>query len=228
MRARLLVLAAVLVSCGTGCGDDPGSGDERAEQARQAALDAGLDREVADFLGLAARGVTATYQASYPGPDDGTTLVVANRPPDRRVDLLRGDDVTEVRLVLDGEAFECTPDADSGRIETCERTDALVEPPGVFTASALDRLTAALTERRDDFEFRLEQRDIAGVEATCLVTERRRAADDGAPSGRGEICVSAEGALLRVEQGGETLEATSYTTEIPDGTFERPDAAVPD
>ena len=227
VRRRLLLLV-VVVLWGAACGDDAGPGEARADQVRQAAAAAGLDDEVADFLALAARGATATYEATFPGPDEGTTLVVANRPPDRRVDVLRGDDVTEVRLVLDGEALECRPDEESGRIETCDRTDALVEPPGMFDTVTLDRLTTALGERRDDFEFRIERRDVAGVEATCLVTERRpgrRAAELGE---RGEICVSAEGALLRVEQDGETLEATTYSTDIPEGTFERPGAPPSD
>ncbi len=39
----------------------------------------------------------------------------------------------------------------------------------------------------------------------------------------GTLCVSPEGALLRVLQGEQELDATDYTTEIPDNTFVRPD-----
>ena len=217
----LAVIAALLLGA---CGDDD-SGGQRAEQARTAALDAGLSDEVADVLALAARGATATYQATYPGADDGTTLVVANRPPDRRVDVLRGDDVVEVRLVVDGEALECRPDERSGRIESCTRTDALVEPPGLFRGEALDRLTGSLADRKDDFDFRVVDDRVAGADARCLRTVRKPGRGNRSDLGeRGEICVSMEGVLLRVELGGEALEATDYATEIPDGTFVRPDA----
>ncbi len=94
MRAALLALLLVLAACGS---DDPVTavGRDRADQARQAALDAGLDADVADFLALAAQGETATYQLTYPGPSDGSELVVTSRPPDRRVDLVVDGKTTE-------------------------------------------------------------------------------------------------------------------------------------
>ncbi len=217
-------MIAVLLS---GCsGDDPGPGDQRAAQARAAALDAGLDADVADFLALASRGETATYQATYPGPSGtNTELVVANDPPDRRIDVLHGDVVTEVRLVLDGQAYRCPRDGDKGAIVDCERTDAVVETPGAFDDAALTTLTTALRDGREDFTFRITSTPIAGVSASCLVTELRPGHERPDLGSAGTICVSPQGALLRVDQAGETLEATDYATEIPDNTFVRPDAS---
>lgn len=205
------------------CADGTDPGDGRADQVRAAAIDAGLDGDVADFLALASRGATATYQATYPGPAPDSSIVVANRPPDRRIDIVVGDVVTEVRIVLDGEAFRCGRNADAQRIEACERTDAFIEAPGLFDDAALDRLTGSLVARSEDFTFRIETMPTAGVEATCLVTEIR--AGRGRPDlgDRGTICVSDEGALLRVDQADESLEATDYATKIPDNTFVRPD-----
>lgn len=220
---RALLVALVLVPL-AGCGGDGGGpGDGRADQAREAALEAGLDEEVAEFLALAARGPVAIYEVTYPGPEEGSAFVVANRPPDRRVDVVVGDDVTEIRFVLDGEAFECTP-GDDGVVDECRRTDALVEPPGLFRDRAMAGLTSSLRERADDFTFRIEERSIAGVGARCLVTERREGRDRPELGDRGEVCVSPEGALLRVEQAGEALEATTYTTQVPEGTFVLPSA----
>lgn len=206
-----------------GCGGDDDPGTARAEQVEAAATDAGLAADVSDFLALAARGPTATYQATYPGPEPGTQLVVANAAPDRRVDVVVDGVVTEVRLVVDGEAFRCVRDADAGAITDCERTDAVVGAPGLFDDGTLDRLTTALLDRADDFSFRVETAPIAGVEATCLVTEIRAGRSRPELGDRGVICVSPQGALLRVDQAGEELEATDYTTDIPDDTFERPD-----
>ncbi len=208
-----------------GCGDGSDTGDQRADQIRAAAADAGLGPEVADFLALAARGQTATYQATYPGPNANTKLVVANDPPDRRVDVLTDDVTTEVRLVLDGEAFTCPRDQDKGTIVSCRRTDAIVEGPGAFDDATLEQLTSTLRDRRADYTFRIDTRPIAGVQARCLVTELKQGHDRSDLGAAGTICVSPEGALLLVDQGKDSLRALDYTTEIPDHTFVRPDQA---
>lgn len=228
-RFFLLVLALAGVVVGaTACSDDVDLGDERAAQARRAALDAGLEADVADFLSLAARGAVATYQATYPGPVEASELVVANDPPDRRVDVVVDDVITEVRLVVGGESFSCQRDADAGRIETCSRTDALVEGPGLFGQDALEELTMSLAERTADYQFAVETTAIAGVEATCLVTTLQEGRADPSLGERGSICVSPEGALLRLEQAEGSIEAMEYTTDIPDNTFARPDLAAGD
>lgn len=208
------------------CSDDPdevtATGDERAEQARDAALEAGLEAEVADFLGLLARGDTATYEVRFPGPEEETELRITSRPPERRVDLLAGETVTEVRLVTGGQAYTCTPGED-GEDFTCERTDALVDPPGVFRAEALQQLSTSLAERADDYTFEIEVLPVAGIEAQCLVT-RLRSGREGAERGAsGTICASDEGAVVLVDQGDDRLEALGYSTEVVDGAFVRPD-----
>lgn len=222
--ARTLLALALGAAVAVGCSEGDDVGDERAEQARTAALDAGLDDEVADFLALAARGQTATYQATYPGPDDGTDLVVANRPPDRRVDVVADEVIVQVQLSLDGQSFRCTRDPDLDAIDDCERTDALVEAPGAFGDAAMATLTESLTDRLEDFTFELQTSAIAGVEAQCLVTRVREGRERPELADGGTICVSPEGVLLRVAQGDELLEATDYSTDISDNTFVRPDA----
>ncbi|WP_436795319.1 hypothetical protein [Actinospongicola halichondriae] len=218
--ATILIVLGLLV---TACSDGTDVGDDRADQARTAALDAGLDADVADFLALAARGQTATYQATYPGPDAGTSVVVANRPPDRRVDVVADDLIVQVQISLDGVGYTCPRDEEAGEIVSCERTDAIVEPPGAFGTAAMDSLSASLADRIDDFDFTLETSAIAGVEARCLVTNVKSGRERAELADSGTICVSPEGALLRVAQGDEVIEATDYTTEIPDNTFVRPD-----
>lgn len=211
----------VLLVAAACAGDDaPSPADERADQARAAAIEAGLAAEVADFLALTARGAIATYQVTYPGPTAGSTLVVANRPPDRRVDVLDGDEVVETRFVLDGQAWECIPAGEPG--DDCTRTDAVVEPPGLFRDDALAELTRSLRDRQDDFTFEVGSRRVVGVEARCLVTERREGRDRPDIGDRGELCVSPEGVLLLVDQQDESLEASAYSTEVPEGTFELP------
>lgn len=216
----VLLLAPVL----HGCGDDSDDAvaRDRAEQARQAALEAGLGTEVAAFLALLATGETATYEVTYPGRGEDPTVVVTNRPPDRRVDLLADGEITETRLVVDGQAFECRPEGGTTR---CERTDAFEPPPGVFTERAVTELHRALTARADDFTFDLETVPVAGVEARCLRTERRRGRDRPELGDAGTLCVAPSGALLLVDRDGERLEASDYTAEVDDDRFDLPDRA---
>jgi hypothetical protein len=224
-------VALALLPLAAGCGADgdevAATGDERADQARAAARDAGLDDDVADFLGLLARGETATYRVRFPGPTDGTELAIANRPPDRRVELLADGATTEVRLVTDGRAFTCTPAAEGGEL-ACERTDAFVEPPGVFRADALDELSEALAERTEDYSFDIEVLAVAGVEARCLVTRLRSGRESAELGSSGTICASPEGAVLLVDQGRDRLEATEYATDVDDTAFVRPDRSEDD
>ncbi|MFP5321952.1 MAG: hypothetical protein ACLGIC_08905 [Acidimicrobiia bacterium] len=220
--AALCLLAGIALGA---CGDDDGAdvAGQRADQARQAALDAGLDEDVADFLGLLGRGDTATYAVRFPGPADGTELVVRRRPPDRRVDLEADGELVEVRQVVDGEAFTCTPGED-GDGWSCERTDALVEGPGVFTAGALERLSERLAEGRADYDFVLERRDVAGVEASCLTTRLRDGQASPELGEEGTICASREGVVLLVDQGSDRIEALDYTTDVDADAFDRLDA----
>lgn len=221
MGALIVAAATALAACG-GSGS-PDVGDDRADQARNAALDAGLDTEVAEFLALAARGATATYQVTYPGPTPDSKLVVANRPPDRRVDVVSGGEVHEVRLVVDGEALTCARPGGLGDFEPCVRTDAVADPPGAFGPNAIAELTESLRDRVSDFAFAVEPRPVAGVEATCLVTRILAGRERPELGDGGTLCVSPEGALLLVDQGDEQLEASDYSTDVADGTFTRPD-----
>lgn len=229
-RACLLV-GLVLAASLSACGDDDeiaATGDERAAQARAAALEAGLDEEVADFLALLARGDTATYRVRYPGPTEATELLVESRPPDRRVEVIAEGATTEVRVVTDGQAFTCTPDdgaRPTGEL-ACERTDALVEPPGVFSSRALEELSESLAGRADDYTFEVEVLEVAGVDARCLVTRLRSGREAAGLGESGTICASPEGAVLLVDQGDDRLEATEYSTEVDDDVFVRPDRST--
>lgn len=225
----VLALAAALgtAACG-GDGDEiAATGDDRADQARAAAVDAGLDDEVADFLALLARGETATYRVRFPGPAEGTELEVSSRPPDRRVEVSTDGEVTDVRLVTGGQAFACSPTTEDGEgAFTCERTDSLVEPPGVFREGVLDDLRSALAERTEDYSFEVEVQEVADVDARCLVTRLRGGRESPELGASGTICASPEGAILLVDQGRERLEAVEYATDVDDGAFVRPDAAA--
>ncbi len=236
-----VVLLGVVAACG---GDDPAAevGGARADQLRAAALEAGLDPDVADFLALLGRAETESWTVAYPGVGDGAELVVTSSPPDRRVDVVSAGRVTEVRLVLDGEALACSVDPglaadpagpdDPDRLAppeppaeavTCERTDAFVDPVGTFREGAVEELRDALAERLDDFSFEVRDQVVAGVEARCLVTAVRAGRERPELASGGTVCAAPTGTLLLVDQGGERIEATAFAAEADRARIRRPD-----
>lgn len=217
MRRALLLLLLVLAGA---CGGDETAADTRADQVRAAASEAGLRADVVDVLVLAARGVEGTFQVTYPG-EDGTSLVVSQAPPDRRVDVIAGARVAQSRVFRSGVGYSCTPPDDdpTGALD-CERSEGALEAPGAFSADALDTFAADLAASIDEIDLTVETRTIADTQATCLVAVPKAGPTDGTGPGVETICLSAEGAQLLVDVAGERLVADAYATEVPEGTFE--------
>jgi len=215
------VLAAALTTAG--CGDSrPSAADDRADQVRTAALEAGLTEEVADVLALAAQGAAATYQVTYPGPD-GTAVVVSHDPPDRRIDALQAGLIVESQVLVDGVSYRCAlPDGGRPGDELrCRRSSAAVPGTGAFTQTALDELTDQLAASADQVETAVVARTIAGEDVTCLeATPRPETLPEGTEATTDTICVNDDGVQLLVDVGGERLVADAYSPSVPQGTFE--------
>jgi hypothetical protein len=209
-----------LASCGGGGAD--GLGDERADQVRQAALEAGLPGDVAEVLALAARGATATFQVTYEGAD-GASITVSQRPPDRRVDASQGGSIVQSQVVRDGVGYTCEVDEDGevGDPLDCRRTQGAIPAQGAFTDEALATFTRELAGALDALDLTVETRTIAEVPATCLVSVPKAGTPiDGEGPGVDTICLSEDGAQLLVDSAGERVVAAAYRTEVPDRTFE--------
>ncbi len=189
------------------CSDQPSASDTRADQIRQVGEDAGLPDDVIEVLELAARGVDGTFQITYPG-DKGASVVISQAPPNRRIDVLAGERVVESRVFRDGVGYHCTPPSDDpvGSLD-CARSESGLDAPGAFSEEALTTFAKDLG-KLDDVELKVDSRTVADTDATCLV------------AGDETICLSDEGAQLLVDTGGDRLAATSYTTKVPDGTFD--------
>ena len=214
--AAALVALALLAAA---CGDDDGGAvaDDRAEQVREAATEAGLPSEVADVLALAAQGPLATFQVGYAGTE-GARLVVSQAPPDRRVDVIAAGVVVESRVLRGGVAYRCQREDEELR---CERAAGALEQPGTFTDDALDEFAAQLAASRDALDLTVEAREVAGTDATCLVSAPKAGTPlDGTAPSTDTLCLSPEGAQLLLDAGGERLVADTYSTDVPDGTFD--------
>ncbi len=217
-----LLAGSALVACG---GDDGSVADERSEQVRDAAVDAGLPEEVADVLALAARGAEATFRITYDG-SAGTSIVVAQAPPERRIDIVVGGVIVESRVLRNGVGYACTVPSTTTTIGqlSCERRTGTASGEGAFTDDALAEFTASLVGSLDTVDLVVEQRTIAEAEATCLVSTPKAGTPlTGTEPGAETICLSDEGAQLLVDAGGERVEAVGYETSVPEGTFELPD-----
>lgn len=223
MPRRILVAAVTAGLAISGCGDDRDRiAQDRVEQIRAAAEQAGLDPDVIDALALAGRGTTATFQVSYAGTG-GASVVLSQDPPNRRVDVLEAGLVVESQVVRDGVAYRCTLAAGArpGDRLACARTQGAVQAPGAFSEEALVAFGDALVSSAGDFDLRVERRVIADVDATCLVAAPVAGRPlDGSGPGVDTICLSPQGAQLLVDVGGERLVADGYSRTVPAGTFD--------
>jgi hypothetical protein len=222
-------LAPVLTSLAA-CGDDgPSVAEERKAQIREAGVAAGLDEEVIEVLELAAIGATSTFRLTFRG-DGGSTIVVSQAPPDRRVDIVIGKEVVESRVLRDGVGYACTiPTTDTSAPSqrrppaelTCERQAGDVRTEGVFSTEALEDFTANLAASKDDVDVTVETRKLAGTQATCLVSAPKAGTPlTGTEPGAETICLSSEGAQLLVDAGGQKVTATEYDSRVPKGAFD--------
>ena len=217
---RWVVASVVVVALGA-CG---GGGPSKAEQGRSIAEQAGLPSDVADFFALAANGTRATYRVSLETTDaKGAKLQVTTtqRPPDVRVDTFHADGTIDATFSVRGQRYECT--RANEQWQCGELGPASSSSDDVFGASAVSLAIDRFRQRATDYDFRVEHRTIANVDATCLVTNRKPG-HDGDPSlgAAATLCVSREGAILRAETGTGTLSASSYTTDIAGDAFTLP------
>lgn len=217
-RWGLLVVVALTV---TACG---GGGPSKSQQARSVAEQAGLPRDVADFFALAAKGTQATYRVALDTTDSkGTKLQVTTtqRPPDVRVDTFHADGTIDATFSTKGQRYECTRAND--RWQCGDLGPSSSSSGDVFDPSAVELAIDGFRQRAADYDFRVEHRTIANVDATCLVTNRKPGHDqDPSLGAAATLCLSPDGAILRAETSAGTLSASSYTTDIPGDAFALP------
>jgi hypothetical protein len=222
-----MALVAAALAVGAGCGDSGGglegrarrAGRERAEQASEAAREAGLSEAVASVIGDAAGAVGQTFTVTYDTGGGGRAILV-QAPPLRRFDIMLPDGVTRRTLVNEEGSFACEL---RGGAWTCAPSG---DPPpeiGPFAATDLERTIGSLSSAQASFDLRVERRQVAGVEARCLVTERKpSAAADPTLGERGALCVAPSGAALSIDQPGQALTAVAYDASVEDGAFALP------
>lgn len=213
----VVALVLGLAACG-------GGGPSKTDQARSVAEQAGLPNDVAEFFALAAKGTQATYRVSLDSTDaNGAKLQVTTtqRPPDVRVDTFHADGTIDATFSVRGQRSECTRAND--KWQCGDLGPASSSSDDVFGASAVSLAIDRFRQRATDYDFHVEHRTIANVDATCLVTTRKPGHDqDPSLGASATLCLSDDGAILRAETAAGTLSASSYTTDIPGDAFALP------
>ena len=216
------VAAAVLAGCG---GDDKQAthaAASRAKQARELADRAGLPADIGEFLASAARAPAATYTVDYELQAEGGTAVLAQQPPNRRVDVTVGEGETRVvqsAIVNEDGSFSCLKARDRWR---CDKAPSAATP-GRFSVGDVRRTTEELAKAKDAYDFVVEARLVAGQPARCLVTTLKPGqTPDPSRGPRGVLCISREGVPLLAEGGRNQFRATRYRTSANDDAFDLP------
>lgn len=156
---------------------------------------------------------------TYEG-EAGASLIVSQQPLNRRVDVVAGEVIVESRVFRDGIGYRCQPATDdvTGGLR-CDRSEGTVPTPGALTDEALDRFSAELAEAGSGLDLTVEERELAGVTATCLMSTPTAGPTGRGPSGE-TLCLSAEGAQLLVDAGEERGVAVAYSPTVPDASFD--------
>lgn len=221
MRAAAAVLVlATVVGCG---GRSPAqrTATTRAEQARDVAKQAGLSSAIQDFMAHYAAVVGQEFVVTYTAtnPTSGT-VVLAQRPPDKRLDITQdrsGHAVTQSFFVIAQGSFLCVRDTGDW---SCSRTGSDASSLGPLASGDAQRTVDELKKAQADYDFDVGTRAIAGVKASCLVTKARNPSPTApAPA---SICISPEGVPLLIESPGQSLTATRYTTQAGTSRFRLP------
>ncbi|MGH9243399.1 MAG: hypothetical protein ACRD29_03590 [Acidimicrobiales bacterium] len=218
----IAIAAVATVVSAAACGDDPDVGEQRADQVRRAAAEAGLSEEVQDFLVLAVGTADATFQVTYEIDDQtgARRVVVSQNPPDHRLDVVLPDGTVDATIRLDDDAYQCRQERSDWQ---CGRVEVPTPEAAIFDAIELANRADELAAGTDDYDFAVEGRTLLGVEARCLVTTLKPGHDtDPSRGDEGTLCLSPAGVVLLVDNVGTRQEATAYTTDVPDGAFDLP------
>jgi hypothetical protein len=197
----------------------------RAAQARTVARQAGLGGDVQDFLARAAGAGSVTYTVVYDQGGGQTTTVIA-RPPDRRIDIQSATGPGSVdRVLINGTAtYLCHLTSGPWRCSS----GVTATPAGPFTPDAITQTIASLARLSQRYDFKVSGRAMVGLQARCLTADRKAGLPaDPTVGDHAAICIAASGVILRIEDAGTTLQATSYRTSVPARAFDLPARPVP-
>jgi hypothetical protein len=207
---RTAALGLLLMLLPTACGSKESAAEQTARrrqaQARDVAKRAGLPPPVQDFMALFASAASGRFDVSYAPEPSGSAVEVIQDGPLRRVDLNAGGVTRSLFVTRDG-TFNC---ALQDKKWLCQRASQQEAQPGLLAAADIERAVAQLQSSRNNFDFKVTDRKVAGVKARCLVVTPK----PGGAAGGNTLCLSPQGAVLVREEPGASLRASHYTTDV--------------
>lgn len=219
----LAPLTVVVAITGVACGqhDSPAQKTvhEREKQARQVASKAGLSPAVQDFMALYATAASNAYSVTYGPSGAGTSIVLEQKPPLRRVDVVIPPVTRSVFVTRQG-TYEC---ALQDQRWTCQQSQQQEGTPGLLAPADITRTVAELKAATTNYTFSVTKRKVAGHDSRCLVTKPK----PGVSGAGSTLCLSSRGAVLLVEGAGNPLHAVKYSTSVDDRRLRLPTAPEP-
>jgi hypothetical protein len=215
--AVLLLLGAA--ACGQHESPAQKTAHERENQARQVASKAGLSPAVQDFLALYSTAANNSFSVTYGPSAAGTSVVLLQDPPLRRVDVVSPPVTRSVFVTRQG-TYEC---ALQNQQWTCQPSQQQEAAPGLLAPADIDRTVAELKDAKTNYTFSITQKTIAGTDARCLVTKPK----PGVAGGGSTLCLSSRGAVLLVEGAGNPLRAVKYSTSVDARRLQLPTTPEP-
>jgi hypothetical protein len=204
--AGVLALALVAVACGRHETPAEKTTHARENQARDVARKAELSVPVQDFLALYATAASNTFSVTYGPSPAGTSIVLLQDPPQRRVDVVAPPVTRSVFVTRQG-TYECSL---QDRKWNCQQSQQQEGPPGLLAPADIDRTVAELKSARTNYTFTVTSKKVANTDTRCLVTTPR----PGVGGGGSTLCLSSRGAVLLVEGAGNPLRAVRYSTSV--------------
>ena len=172
-----------------------------------------------DFLALYATAANNKYSVTYGPSPAGTSVLLAQDPPLRRVDVVVPPVTRSVFVTRQG-TFEC---ALQDQKWTCQQAQQQEGTPGLLAPADIARTVAELKGATTNYTFSITKRKVAGTDTRCLVTKPK----SGVAGGGSTLCLSSRGAVLLVEGAGNPLHAVKYSTSVDDRRLQLPTAPEP-
>jgi hypothetical protein len=215
--AVLLLVAAA--ACGQHESPAQKTVHERENQARQVASKAGLSPAVQEFLALYSTAANNSFTVTYGPSAAGTSVVLLQAPPLRRVDVVAPPVTRSVFVTRQG-TFDCALDNQQW---TCQQSQQQEAAPGLLAPADIERTVAELKAAKTNYMFSVTKRTIAGTGTQCLVTKPK----PGVAGGGSTLCLSSRGAVLLVDGNGNPLRAVKYSTSVDEQKLRLPTTPEP-
>jgi hypothetical protein len=219
LRAVAVLVLVTAAACGQHQSPAQKTIAKREAQARQVAREAGLSPAVQDVLAQYATAADNSFTVTYGPSQAGSSIVLIQDPPLRRVDVAASGVTRSVFVTKQG-TFEC---AEQNNQWSCQPSQQQEGTPGLLAPGDIQQTVAQLKTAKTNYTFSVTNRKIAGTDVRCLVTKPR----PGVAGGGSTLCLSSRGAVLLAEGTSNPVQAVKYSTSVDKQKLQLPTTPEP-